>query len=63
VFDWPSDGKLTVPDVPGEPQRAMLLEGRQALELTRQDRSVLVSLPPSAPDAIATVVVLELAKQ
>jgi alpha-L-fucosidase len=63
VFDWPSDGKLTIPDVSGVPKRAMLLDGRQALELTQQDKTVVISVPTSAPDSIATVVVLELSKQ
>jgi alpha-L-fucosidase len=59
VFDWPRDGKLTIPDVPGVPRRAVLLDGGQTLEVTRQDKSVVISLPPSAPDSIATVVVLD----
>ena len=62
VFDWPRDGKLTIPDVPGVPKRAMLLDGRKTLELTRQDKSAVISVPPTAPDSIATVIVLELSK-
>ena len=59
VFDWPRDGKLTIPDVPGVPQRAVLLDGGQTLEVARQDNTVIISVPQSAPDAIATVVVLD----
>ena len=40
----------------------MLLDGRKTLELTRQDKSAVISVPPTAPDSIATVMVLELSK-
>lgn len=62
VFDWPKDGQLTVPEVSGVPQRAMLLDGRQPLKFSQQDKSVVISVPATAPDKIASVVVLELGK-
>jgi len=62
VFDWPSDGKLTVADAPGAPKRAMLLDGGP-LEVTQQAQSVIITVPRIAPDKIATVIVLELAGQ
>lgn len=62
VFDWPQDGQLTIPDLPGVPQRALLLAGRQPLEVTRQDQAAIIALPPSAPDPVASVVILEYAQ-
>jgi alpha-L-fucosidase len=59
VFDWPSDGQLTVPNVPGTPQRAQLLDGGKALTMTRQDSTAVISLPATAPDPVATVVALD----
>ncbi len=63
LFQWPTDGRLTLPDLPGVPQRAFLLQGRQPLEITRQDQAAVIALPQSAPDPIATVIALELAPQ
>ncbi|MCU0961692.1 MAG: alpha-L-fucosidase [Pirellulaceae bacterium] len=60
VFDWPSNGQLAVGDVPGVPHRAMLLDGRQPLKLSVDGQQVNITLPPTAPDKIASVVVLEL---
>ena len=59
VFDWPGDGQLTIPDVAGKPLRAMLLDGGKKLSVTPKDGAAVVSVPNSAPDAIATVVVLD----
>ena len=59
VFHWPKDGKLRVPTSAGSPQAAFLLAGQKPLALQRQDDTVLISVPPTAPDPVATVVVLE----
>ena len=37
----------------------MLLDGGKALSLTQKDGATVVAVPNSAPDAIATVVVLD----
>lgn len=64
VFDWPKDGKLDVPlaDV-GDAQltAAWLLEAPTVpLEVARTATSGLqLTLPPNAPDAIASVIKLE----
>jgi alpha-L-fucosidase len=60
VFDWPSDGKLLLPGLRSEVEGARLLDGGAALEASPGDDGVVIQLPASATDAIASVVVLEL---
>ncbi|NUQ63364.1 MAG: alpha-L-fucosidase [Pirellulales bacterium] len=60
VFEWPKDGKLPVPGLPGAPAGARLLAGGKALSLTVQDGGVVIALPSESPDKIATVVALDL---
>ena len=61
VFDWPADGKLVVGGLLNHPRRAFLLgaAGDRALRIERRADGVAVSLPSSAPDAIDSVVVLD----
>ncbi|MCH7228825.1 alpha-L-fucosidase [Haloferula sp. A504] len=61
VFDWPQDGKLRVPGLNSRVAAASLLAGGAKLETTRDDTGVVVTLPPSAPEAIASVIKLETA--
>ncbi len=63
VFDWPADGKLLVPLQVEKPAEARLLAGAQALAVASGQQGTTVTLPPTAPDAIATVVVLDVAGQ
>jgi alpha-L-fucosidase len=58
IFEWPKDGKLTV-QAPFNATRARLLSKRGSLKVAKGGGSVTISLPPSAPDPIASVVVLE----
>jgi alpha-L-fucosidase len=62
IFDWPKDGKLTVPGILNEVRTAYLLsDAKQSrLEVIRKDESLVVSVPTQAPDATASVVVLDL---
>lgn len=63
VFDWPKDGRLVVPGLGNEPVKAYLLARPDtALTVTRADSDVVIGLKDSAPDAVASVVVLELAQ-
>jgi alpha-L-fucosidase len=62
VFDWPSDGKLTVPKVPGSVTGAQLLDGGEKLKLATQSGKIVVQLPSQMPDRIATVVALDVAR-
>jgi alpha-L-fucosidase len=61
VFQRPADGKLTVSSLPTKATKSFLLDGGQKLEFTAQGTQVLISLPEKLPDAVASVVVLELA--
>ncbi len=65
VFDWPKDGKLSLPLPDGKPTSAYLLADpkRSPLEITPQATGVEISLPSKAPDATASVVVLEIAEK
>jgi alpha-L-fucosidase len=60
VFDWPADGKLRVP-LSSEVKQAYLLGAPdQTLEIASAPEGKIISVPTAAPDANATVVVLEL---
>jgi len=59
VFNWPASGGLTIP-IANKVTKAYLLSAPdKALETTTKDDSVTVVLPGTAPDPIASVVVLE----
>jgi alpha-L-fucosidase len=60
VFDWPSEGRLTVPGLANTVTKAHLLaDTRQTpLKTARTEEDVTIQLPEGAPDAIDTVVVL-----
>ena len=61
VFEWPAGGRLVVPGLLNEPRRAFLLADAAArpLAMERQGADLVISLPRIAPDAIDTVVVLD----
>ena len=59
VLDWPKDGVLRIPGLKGEIRRLALLNPKKALSWKRDGADLLVSLPATAPDALATVVKLE----
>lgn len=59
VFAWPSDGKLVVP-MRGVPARAHLMSGGgDGLKFTGSATGLTISVPPDAPNSIASVIVLE----
>ena len=59
VFDWPADSILRVP-MTGQVKRAYLLANRRrALKVTQETGGIAIALPATAPDKIATVVVLD----
>jgi|GEM_PF-857734 len=62
VFDWPKDGQLVVPGLTAKIQTAYLLAAanRAALKTTANAGGVEVAVPAQAPDAVASVVVLDL---
>ena len=61
VFDWPADGRLTVPGIFNEAKGAYLLADAQkkSLNITRQEDALTISIPAQAPDSINSVVVLD----
>lgn len=59
VFQWPTDGKLTVPGLANKPVGAFLLDGGRELEAQSRDGGASIILPKAMPDKIATVVVLD----
>jgi alpha-L-fucosidase len=65
VFDWPKDGRLQVPWLRSEVKKAYLLADKKRRTLPVDRLSVdqlVIGVPEKAPDAINTVVVLEIEK-
>ena len=60
VFDWPADGKLKVPLKNEAKSAALLVAPEKPLAVTRESERLVISVPPAAPDAVDSVVVLEL---
>jgi len=62
VFDWPADGKLVLPGILNEPRKAYLFaDAGTDLAVERADDALIVRIPAQAPDAIDSVVVLDVA--
>jgi alpha-L-fucosidase len=63
VFDWPADGRLMVPGLLNEVAAAYLLSDatKAARVVVRDGDALVVTLPKEAPDAINSVVVLDIA--
>ena len=60
VFDWPKDGKLLVPLKNKVKQASLLAGSGKRLTSSSSDAGVIIQLPASAPDTIATVIKLTL---
>ena len=58
VFDWPRDGKLTVP-LAARVSRATLLAGKVKLDVTAVGGATTLTLPEAAPDPISSTIALE----
>jgi alpha-L-fucosidase len=63
VFNWPNDGKLKVPGILNSAKQAYLLSDQQKnrLPVHREEDALVVTVPPQAPEAYISVVVLEVA--
>ncbi len=59
VFDWPTDGKLHVPGLNGKIISSKLLINGETLAVDKGDGGVIINLPATAPDDVASVVKLE----
>ena len=57
VFDWPKDGKLLVP-LQNQVTQSRLLAGGAVLKTETSPTGLLLTLPATAPDPIATVIEL-----
>jgi alpha-L-fucosidase len=65
VFDWPADGKLTVPNLKNKVTKAYLLADTKHPSLPVKhisENEVTITIPEKAPDPINTVIVLEIEK-
>jgi alpha-L-fucosidase len=61
VFEWPENGKLLVPGIFNDPEKAYLLsdKNKKSLQVNRNEDALVISIPDEAPDQINTVVVLD----
>lgn len=62
VFDWPADQKLVVPGLGNKTIRAYLLSdaNQEELPISPEAGGVAIQLPAQAPDAINSVIVLDI---
>jgi len=61
VFNWPEDGKLSITAEGAQASRAYLLADKeQKLEIEQTQNGLIIHLPEEAPDAVASVVAIEL---
>ncbi|MGI9427288.1 MAG: alpha-L-fucosidase [Bythopirellula sp.] len=56
VFDWPSAGKLTLPSIKGLTDHAELLDSHAKLSVDRDGDALVITLPKTPPDPLATVI-------
>ncbi len=59
VLDWPADGRLVVPGLTAPIRRARVLGGG-TLRATSSDAGLVITVPATPPDPIATVIAVEL---
>jgi alpha-L-fucosidase len=59
VFDWPKDGKLTIPTLKNEVVLAKLLANGSKLTTAKSGDGLVINVPATAPDKIASVIKVE----
>lgn len=61
VFNWPANGKLTVPGILNEPKQVFLLADKEKLHLLvrRQEDALVIDVPAKPPDSNNSVVVVD----
>jgi alpha-L-fucosidase len=62
VFEWPADGKLSVPKIDRKVMSAKLLADSSDLKFASGDDGTTIEVLTAAPDPIDSVVKLILAK-
>jgi len=61
IYDWPKDGKLILPGVLNQVQKASFLSIKgKTLPVQRSAGAIIISLPPAPPDSIKKVIRVEL---
>jgi alpha-L-fucosidase len=60
VFDWPTDGTLVVPIGNTVTRASLLADPKTDLKFTATPDGVRITVPTAAPDAVASVVALEI---
>jgi alpha-L-fucosidase len=61
VFEWPADSKLLVPGLRNKVESAYLLtDKRHPLSAQEDPEGVTLLLPPTAPDAVSSTIVLRI---
>jgi alpha-L-fucosidase len=60
VFNWPADKKLVVAGLQQPVTSAILLAGGKKLATAKSGEGLVITLPENAPDAIATVIKLQM---
>jgi alpha-L-fucosidase len=59
VFNWPADGKLLIPGLKNQVTAAKLLANGSTVKTTASADGLVIDVPAKAPDAIASVIKLE----
>jgi alpha-L-fucosidase len=60
VFEWPAEGKLLLPGLESKVKSAQMLVGGAELKFEKTANGVVLDLPAKAPDAIASVIKMEI---
>ena len=60
IFNWPTSGKFEIAGLESKVTKAYLLAGHKKLKFKQTAAGISISLPDKAPDAIASVVCLEI---
>jgi len=63
VFDWPENGALIVPMSTKITKAYLLADNTQTLQTAAAPNGQQITVPPSAPDPVASVIVLEIEGQ
>jgi alpha-L-fucosidase len=59
IFNWPSDGKLEIPDLKRRVLDVRMLDGGRPLAFSQSVGKTPITIPAQAPDADATVVAIK----
>lgn len=59
VFEWPKDGRLVIPELKNRVLSAQMLAGGKKLKAETGSNGLAVSVPAKSPDAIASVIKVE----